>query len=111
MSLLDELTSASVESLSFIGRGTLGSIAGRPCRLAVDSIARQKPLASGSLPVGFMPTSAGTFTAAKAELTGHTVDSLLNQLLVFEGANYRITQATDNGLTFSFQTEAETAKR
>lgn len=111
MTLLDELLGSSVEALSVLRRGPLGSIAGRPCNVCVDAVQRAKPLATGTAPVGFMPTVSAPFYVAKRDLQGHTVDSLLNQLMTFEGSTYRITKVTDNGLTFALETEAETTKR
>lgn len=108
MGIREQLAGAAQESQRLLGRGVdMLSIAGRSVEVILGAEARAKPGQN----VGLVLLEGATFHVLKTEIAGHTTDSILNQLATFQGRQYRVIRASDNGLRLMLECESKDSRR
>lgn len=101
---LRDLIGGGLQALSeTLARDAMATVNGRSFPVVVSAVDRSKAVEIN----GFMNQESAPFSARKADLTGHTVDSLQGQVLTFEGRSYRIQQVFDNGISFTLRCVAK----
>jgi len=101
---LRDLIGGGLQSVSdTLARDSMATVNGRSFPVVVSAIDRTKAVEVD----GFMNQESAPFSARKADLAGHSVNSLQGEILTFEGRSYRIAQVFDNGLSFTLRCTAK----